>query len=98
MLLPFAANSNSPFYSRGSQPLFYMVLAIGLALSLASPAVTTRAQTTEPTTQTSEEDTIRVSTELLLFPVRIRDQKGRAVTAIAETDLRLQDKDHATTG
>jgi Ca-activated chloride channel homolog len=98
MLLRFAANPNSPFYSRGSQALFYMVLAIGLGLSLSSSAVTTRAQTTEPTTQTSEEDTIRVSTELLLFPIRIRDQKGRAVTGIAESDLRLQDKDHATTG
>jgi VWFA-related protein len=98
MLLPFAANPNSPSYSRGRQALFYTVLATGLAFSLYSPAVTTRAQTTAPTNQTGDEDTIRVSTELLLFPVRIRDKKGRAVTGIAESDLRLQDRDHATTG
>jgi len=100
MLLPFAAQHTFLFHPRARQALLNKIIStlIGLALLLASSAVSTLAQTTEPTKPAEEEDTIRVSTELLLFPVRIRDQKGRAVAGLTEKDLRLQDKDHATTG
>ena len=94
MLLPFAAQHTFPSYSRARQTLLYSFIALSLGLFLTSPFGRTLAQTTEP----REEDTIRVSTELLLFPLRIRDQKGHAVTGLTENDLRLQDKDKATTG
>lgn len=45
-----------------------------------------------------EDDVVRVNTELLLFPIRIRDKKGQAVAGLAETDLTLKDQDGATTG
>lgn len=46
----------------------------------------------------TEEDVLRVSTDLLLFPVRIRDKRGQAVPGLTESDLVLKDKDKITTG
>lgn len=43
-------------------------------------------------------DVVRVNTELLLFPIRIRDKKGQAVPGLTEADLTLKDQDRATTG
>src|SRR4026208_75036 len=45
-----------------------------------------------------DEDVVRVNTDLLLFPVRIRDKKGQAVAGLTEQDLTLTDQDHVTTG
>ena len=41
---------------------------------------------------------MRVSTDLLLFPVRIRDKKGQAVAGLTDQDLLLKDPDQVTTG
>ena len=49
-------------------------------------------------TTTDVEDVIRVNTELLLFPIRIRDKKGQAVPGLTEQDLLLKDPDKATSG
>src|SRR5262245_36585638 len=65
-------------------------LAFVCLLALGSPA--TFAQ------DTSDDDVIRVSTDLLLFPVRIRDKRGQAVTGLTEQDLSLKDDDRVTTG
>lgn len=46
----------------------------------------------------AEEDVIRVSTDLLLFPIRIRDKRGQAVRGLTQSDLSLRDKDHVTSG
>ncbi len=43
-------------------------------------------------------DVVSVSTDLLLFPVRIRDKKGQAVAGLTEQDLTLKDQDKVTTG
>jgi Ca-activated chloride channel family protein len=48
--------------------------------------------------QTDDEDVVRVNTDLLLFPVRIRDKKGQAVAGLTEQDLLLKDQDQAVTG
>jgi len=59
----------------------------------ASPTVTTLAQ------DTSESDeVIRVSTDLLLFPIRIRDKRGQIVRGFEQSDLALNDKDQVTAG
>ena len=47
--------------------------------------------------QAPDDDVVRVSTDLLLFPVRIRDKSGNAVPGLTERDLSLKDDDHATT-
>lgn len=45
-----------------------------------------------------EDDVVRVSTDLLLFPIRIRDKKGQAVPGLTEQDLILKDPDQAVAG
>jgi VWFA-related protein len=45
-----------------------------------------------------EDDVVRVNTELLLFPIRIRNKKGQAVPGLTEADLTLKDQDEATAG
>ncbi|HEU4767797.1 MAG TPA: VWA domain-containing protein [Pyrinomonadaceae bacterium] len=47
---------------------------------------------------TPDEDVVRVNTDLLLFPIRIRDKKGRAVHGLTEQDLTLKDEEKVTTG
>ena len=49
--------------------------------------------------QTGDEDeVVRVNTDLLLFPVRIRDKKGQAVAGLTEQDLLLKDPDQVASG
>jgi Ca-activated chloride channel family protein len=60
---------------------------------LGSQAATAIAQDA-----TDEDDVVRVNTELLLFPIRIRDKKGQAVAGLTEADLTLKDPDQTTSG
>ena len=48
--------------------------------------------------QTNDDDVVRVNTDLLLFPIRIRDKKGKAVAGLTDQDLLLKDQEQATTG
>lgn len=48
--------------------------------------------------QLSDEDTVRVNTDLLLFPVRVRSKSGQAETELTDRDLTLTDKDQVTAG
>jgi Ca-activated chloride channel homolog len=45
-----------------------------------------------------DEDVVRVTTDLLLFPIRIRDKKGQAVAGLTEQDLTIKDQDKVTSG
>jgi Ca-activated chloride channel family protein len=47
--------------------------------------------------QDTGDDVVRVNTELLVFPIRIRDKKGQAVAGLTEQDLTLKDDDKVTT-
>ena len=48
--------------------------------------------------QATDDDVVHVNTDLLLFPIRIRNKKGQAVVGLSDADLSLKDEDHATTG
>ena len=48
--------------------------------------------------QTNDDDVVRVNTDLLLFPIRVRDKKGKAVAGLTDQDLLLKDQEQATTG
>jgi Ca-activated chloride channel family protein len=52
------------------------------------------AQTVEP----ADDEVLRVTTDLLLFPVRIRDKSGQAASGLTERDLFLNDEDRVTSG
>jgi Ca-activated chloride channel homolog len=72
---------------------FAIILPLLVCLSVAPIFTTALAQQTA-----DDEDVIRVNTDLLLFPVRIRDKKGQAIAGLTEQDLTLKDQDQVTTG
>ncbi len=55
-------------------------------------------QTTTRAQQANDDDVVRVNTDLLLFPIRIRDKKGQAVAGLTDQDVALKDQDQVTTG
>ena len=70
------------------------VLILFLAcLAVAVPPNTVRAQQS-----TDDDDVVRVNTDLLLFPIRIRDKKGQAIAGLTDQDLALKDQEQVTTG
>lgn len=46
----------------------------------------------------ADDDVISVRTDLLLFPIRIRDKRGQVVKGLGQSDLALKDKDQVTAG
>jgi len=84
-----------PFFRlAGRLMLRFAVLISFLAcLVVAVPTTTALGQQS-----TDDDDVVRVNTDLLLFPVRIRDKKGQAVEGLTEQDLSLKDQDGVTTG
>ena len=83
-----------PFFRLAERLLlrFATILFLLVCLSVVVHPTTALAQ------QTGDDDVIRVNTDLLLFPVRIRDKKGQAVAGLTEQDLTLKDQDQVTTG
>jgi VWFA-related protein len=84
------------------RPFFRLVERLLLRLAVLLPLLvclfavqSTTALAQEPT---DDDDVIRVNTDLLLFPVRIRDKKGHAIAGLTEQDLSLKDQDQVTTG
>jgi VWFA-related protein len=66
------------------------VLFLALVCLGSSPAT---AQTRE-----TDDEVLKVTTDLLLFPARIRDKQGDVARSITEKDLYLRDEDHVTSG
>jgi Ca-activated chloride channel homolog len=75
---------------RGTRVLLFSctLLAIGASLALKSLAQDT----------SQDDDVITVSTDLLLFPIRVRDRRGQSVKGLEQSDLALKDKDQVTAG
>ena len=83
-----------PFFRLAEQFLlrFATILLLVCFYVAVYPAPTLAQQTDD------DEDVVRVNTDLLLFPVRIRDKKGLAVAGLTDQDLSLKDPDQVTTG
>jgi Ca-activated chloride channel family protein len=82
-----------PFFRLAERLLLHLTLLLPLLACFFIAPNTAPAQQPE-----DDEDVIRVNTDLLLFPVRIRDKKGLAVAGLTEQDLSLKDEDQVTTG
>ena len=63
-----------------------------LAIAASLPVKSLAQDTSE------NDDVIKVSTDLLLFPIRIRDKRGQVVRGLEQSDLALKDKDQVTAG
>ena len=73
-----------------------MLRRTALALLLVCFYVNTTPAVAQQTTD--EDEVVRVNTDLLLFPIRVRDKKGQAVAGLTDQDLLLKDQDQVTTG
>jgi VWFA-related protein len=97
MLSPAVTSKSKPDNSKSASRchsglrLFVIFCAL-LALTSVGPA-NLRAQ--DPPL---DDEVVRVSTDLLLFPIRIRDKTRQPARLLTETDLVLKDNDHVTTG
>lgn len=65
----------------------------GIVLFCAAVVPRVAAQATQP----EAEEVLRVSTNLIVFPARIRDKRGQRPNGLTINDLRLKDPDRATT-
>ena len=71
---------------------FFVFICFLLTISFLQP-IKLVAQDSKP-----EDDVVRVDTDLLLFPIRIKDNRDHAVPGLTEGELSLEDKDRITTG
>jgi Ca-activated chloride channel family protein len=97
MLLPAATSkanlsTRSAVFLRASPQRSFRLACVLLA-SIALTPIHLQAQ--EPT---NADEVVKVSTDLLVFPIRIRDKRGTAATTVTERDLFLKDEDHVTAG
>jgi Ca-activated chloride channel family protein len=84
------------FFRLIPRPAFSRIALGCLLICFCFSAYNNRATAQDP--PADDDDVIRVNTELLLFPIRIRDKKGQAVAGLTEQDLTLKDGDKVTTG
>lgn len=89
MFWPSAAPHFLRFMERAARIFLTRILVLCALTSIAP------GQTNE---QDVDDEVIRVNTELLLFPIRVRNDKGHAVTGLTEKDLWLKDRDQAISG
>ncbi len=71
----------------------FLLIAFFLLASTAIQPVRLIAQQSA-----NDDEVIKTNTELLLFPIRIRNKRGQAVQGLKESDLSLRDNDRITTG
>lgn len=70
----------------------------GALCLLVTIFVPTQLQAQEPQGQQPGDEVIKVNTDLLVYPIRVRDKRGPAATTLTERDLLLKDTDHITAG
>jgi Ca-activated chloride channel family protein len=74
-----------------AQSWFRILGVLQVVIALAS----IHLQAQEPT---SDDEVVRVNTDLLVFPIRVRDKRAPSANPLTEQDLLLKDKDHVTAG
>lgn len=77
-----------PFRARGIHLLSCLILLMGFS----APAVRVAAQDPPAT----DDEVLRVTTDLLLFPARVRDKNGKRPDGLTEKDFSLKDPDAVT--
>jgi VWFA-related protein len=68
------------------------------ALLLSSLLAVTSFQNIQAQDQVSADEVVRIDTHLVVFPIRVRDKRGRAVGELTDHDVTVKDEDNATTG
>ena len=71
---------------------WFLQAAALIALNAFCPALLAAQQSA------TDDEVIRVSTDLLVFPIRVRDKRGPEAGPLSERDLVIKDEEHATGG
>lgn len=87
-------NLVSQVAQRFSASLSVFAFVITVLLCVAVPP----ASSTQATQQPDDDEVLRVSTDLLLFPARIRDKNGKRPDGLTERDISIKDPDAITSG
>src|SRR5258705_12882555 len=72
---------------------FRRIVCVAVVLIALHPV---EPQAQEPTT--GDDEVVKVNTDLLVYPIRVRDKRRPAASALTERDLTINDGDHATAG
>ena len=91
MFLPDCAPKSASTCRSATRTLLSALFAFILIVLLINPAFPAQ----DPV---DDGDVIRVNTDLLLFPIRIRNKKGLPVSDLTTNDLKLRDDDQVTSG
>lgn len=76
-------------------PRLLALIILVSSIIAASLLISVKSSAQESNT---DDEVVRVSTDLLLFPIRIRDKHNQAVVGLTDSELSLEDKDRVTTG
>jgi Ca-activated chloride channel homolog len=97
MLLPAATSQTSPSNRSvvfvPSRAQSRLVLTCALLALVTFPAIHLQAQESR-----TDNEVVRVNTDLLVFPIRVKDKRGQTAIPLTERDLSLKDEDHVTAG
>lgn len=93
MRLPVTLPSTSSVLNVGSRVRSFAMLLCALLTASAPGPVAVFAQ--EPG---RDEEILRVNTDLLVFPIRVRDKSKQPVDTLTESNLTLKDPDRVTGG
>ena len=74
-------------------PLLLRLVCVAV-VSFAIPPLDVHAQ--QP--GASDDEVVKVSTDLLVYPIRVRDKRTPPAAVLTESDLALKDDDHVTAG
>jgi Ca-activated chloride channel family protein len=86
------SNKNAGFVRTAARLLFRIACVAALLIALYP----LKLQAQEPTPD--DDEVVKVNTDLLVYPIRVRDKRKPAASSLAERDLTLKDDDHVTTG
>jgi VWFA-related protein len=94
MPLPYVTSSSKLLPTNAVCRLRAQTCALVLSWLLAITSFQ-NIQAQEPV---SADEVVRIDTHLVVFPIRVRDKRGRTVGGLSENDVTVKDEDNATTG
>ena len=94
MPLPYVTSSPKLLPTNAIRRLPAQTCALVLSWLLAITSFQ-NIQAQEPV---SADEVVRIDTHLVVFPIRVRDKRGRTVGGLSENDVTVKDEDNATTG
>jgi len=89
---PILSNKNAGFL-RTTARFLLGIVCVAVVLIALSPI---KVPAQEP--GTDDDEVVKVNTDLLVYPVRVRDKRSPATGSLTERDLTLKDDDHVTAG